>query len=483
MVQEPSKDDDQSKVIRPVAIKATQHHPSMFKDKFENECEKLGASQQSAINAIIQSTEWHRRWVLQEERGHTMPHDTCPWPSEIDNFRSGAKNPSLSSEENSPNTDEQPKALSIGSIPIIRPIALRPHNATSTAPSSIDTPFKVELPNRVEQSPLTLPSESHGPIIYDDASFNSSIPSVIIPMANPILENAKDSLLHALAITGGDVTSKAFEKALVPLVHYYEEAGWDARDPEGIYSHHEYTRRVEGMWLCLSKPTYFGNLGETSNGDPMYTLGRMAFDMFLPTQLVCSLQGNFNPVNIVPSNARADTIENCPKKLKDEILSGSAVLREYNIVTAFTIEPHLADFPNAPNKHVRRAIKGIMTTYGYVLPDPTTPNRLSIWFTGGRIEPNNNVHDEREWNRLFKRDHPGRVLSERIRLLAASLLMGAEAPTKLNDDGSMSFEFTRPLGGHGIAYLDVIYLDNTLRIVRGHRGTIFAFVRVPGQRI
>jgi hypothetical protein len=83
------------------------------------------------------------------------------------------------------------------------------------------------------------------------------------------------------------------------------------------------------MWLTLSKPTYFGNLGETSAGDPMYTLGRMAFDMFVPTQLVCSLQGNFNPVHVVPPEERACLTEKCPKSLAEEIGNGGTVLREY----------------------------------------------------------------------------------------------------------------------------------------------------------
>jgi hypothetical protein len=151
-----------------------------------------------------------------------------------------------------------------------------------------------------------------------------------------------------------------------------------------------------------------------------------------------------------------------------------------SIVTAFTIEPHLADFPDAPNKNVRRPIKGIMTTYGYVIPDPKVPNRLSIFFTGGRIEPNDDVTDQKEWERLFNSGPlPQRNLGEKLRLLAASLLMGAQAPVEANEDSSMDFEFTRPLGGHGIAYVDVIYLDDCLRIVRGHRGTIFTFVRIP----
>jgi hypothetical protein len=122
-----------------------------------------------------------------------------------------------------------------------------------------------------------------------------------------------------------------------------------------------------------------------------------------------------------------------------------------------------------------------MTTYGYVLPDPSVPNRLSIFFTGGRIEPNDDPTDQNEWKRLFDQPLPGRNLGEKVRVLAASLLMGAETPTSVNEDGSMEFDFTRPLGGHGVAYVDVVYLDESLRIVRGHRGTVFAFARIPGE--
>lgn len=143
------------------------------------------------------------------------------------------------------------------------------------------------------------------------------------------MEVTKEGLLHALSISGGDVSTPEFEAALLPLVQRYQELGWDARDPDGIYSHYANTRRVEGMWLTLSKPTYFSNLGETANGDPMYTLGRMAFDMFLPTQLVCSLQGNFNPVEVVPPEERAALMEQCPKALREEISNGSSILRKY----------------------------------------------------------------------------------------------------------------------------------------------------------
>ena len=62
--------------------------------------------------------------------------------------------------------------------------------------------------------------------------------------------------------------------------------------------------------------------------------------------------------------------------------------------------------------------------------------------------------------------------------------MGATLPEGMDvNNGSMDYSFTRPIGGHGMAYMDVIYLDKTLRIVRGHRGTIFVFSRLrPNKR-
>lgn len=159
----------------------------------------------------------------------------------------------------------------------------------------------------------------------------------------------------------------------------------------------------------------------------------------------------------------------------------SSFLVFHSIVTAFTIEPNLADFPDSPNKNVRRPIKGIMTTHGYCLPDPATPNRLSIWFTGGKITPNDDPHDEREWKRLFGKytTLPQRTFGEKVRVLAANLLMGAKVPQEMLQDGTMEFHFTRPLGGHGVAYNDVVYMDDSMRIVKGHRGTIFVFARIP----
>jgi len=152
-------------------------------------------------------------------------------------------------------------------------------------------------------------------------------------------------------------------------------------------------------------------------------------------------------------------------------------------VTAFTIEPPQAAYPDAPNKDVYNPIRGIMTTYGYTLPDPDTPNRQSVWITGGRIEPNDDEQDLVAWKRLFKLHPPKHSMGQKAKLLAVKLLMGATTDTcqEMKEDGSLEYKFTRPLGGHGMAYVDTLYVDESLRVVRGHRGTTFVFTRLPDR--
>lgn len=119
-----------------------------------------------------------------------------------------------------------------------------------------------------------------------------------------------------------------------------------------------------------------------------------------------------------------------------------------------------------------------MTTYGYTLPDPTDASRQSVWITGGKIEPNDDPVDQKAWKTLFTEHPPNKSLGEQAKFLAVKLLMGATMANEINADGSMDYTFTRPIGGHGMAYVDTLYLDESLRIVQGHRGTIFVFSKL-----
>lgn len=376
----------------------------------------------------------------------------------------------------------------------IRPLAVRPSAVRPMASRPVVPEFEAGVPQNVvtmrryeNLSPMSFTEDSVryeapemtvvDPVqkvvhVVEDCDEDSCVQTCRAPVTAAV-SAARDNVLHSLAVTQGDVDSPKFKQSLDPLLKYFDQKELDTR-PHLVGNHES----VNGMWLTLSKPSYFGCLGENDNGDPMYTLGRMSFDMFAPTNLVCSLQGNFNPVEVVTDDERKQMLECVPKALRQEVESGTTVLRTYHIVSAFTIEPSSALFPKSPNKDVHRPIKGIMTTYGYSLPDPEIVNRHSIWFTGGRIEPNTNPHDISEWKRLFALHPPKHTFGEKAKLLAIKLLMGATVPESVNQDGSMEYSFTRPIGGHGLAYVEVVYLDETLRIVRGHRGTIFVFSRL-----
>lgn len=297
-----------------------------------------------------------------------------------------------------------------------------------------------------------------------------------------LLVKAKTSLLHALAIAGGDVEDSRFQSALEQLtaLHRFCVPRHSSSKPS--------SQKIEGMWITLSKPNYLGCLGKNSDGDYLYTLGRMAFDMYRPTNLVCSVQGSFNEVARIDLRAKHEHLT-VPSNLKQEVFERESVLRRYNIITAFKVEPnHPAYGSRSSNASVLKPIKGVMTTYGYVLPDPDIPSRLTVWFSGGKMElgSGSGASDDgsaASWEKIFgSANLPKRNLTEQIKMLTVKLLMGAQVNETLNkDDGSLSFSFSRPVGGHGKTYVDVVYLDETLRIVRGHRGTVFVFARVPSS--
>ena len=176
-------------------------------------------------------------------------------------------------------------------------------------------------------------------------------------------------------------------------------------------------------------------------------------------------------------------------------------------MVAFTIEANQTRYGNHPESSsqdefvVPRPIRGLMTNHGYMVSDPRDSNRSSIWFSGGSIEVQDEVADGELWKQIFDESMaPRRDMRAMANVLAAKLLLGASTATSSNDDegtgsndssGSdrgdnsdgcvptMSYVFKRPIGGHGEVYCDALYIDESLRIMQGHRGSIFVFTRVP----
>ena len=120
-----------------------------------------------------------------------------------------------------------------------------------------------------------------------------------------------------------------------------------------------------------------------------------------------------------------------------------------------------------------------------MIPDPDIPSRLSVWFTGGKLSPASrnaaletaiDNDDFEEWTKLF--GNSSSTWTESITNMSAKLLFGAELPSGMNEtDGSMSYVMHRPYGGHGKAYVDILYLDDDLYVTRGNSGTIHVAVR------
>jgi hypothetical protein len=159
-----------------------------------------------------------------------------------------------------------------------------------------------------------------------------------------------------------------------------------------------------------------------------------------------------------------------------------------SIVVAITVEPgqdrkgQIQEDSTAASDNdyiVPRPIRGILTTQGYSIPDPVLPERLSIWFSGGTLE----VQDEddlEEWKQIFDvASAPDRFPKEYANMLAAKVLLGAHLPDNLEEDGTMSFSLKRPIGGHGSVYCDVLFMDEQLRIMKGHHGSVYVCIRVP----
>lgn len=323
-----------TRIIKPIAVKATTIHPRMVKD-FEKECQQHMLPPAIIHAAVQESQEWHRKWTLQDEEAHKTTSLDDSWRTE------GAKNPPLSSSETEDEQQQQQEERVANfriSSPALRPVArqafvpsplLLPGVTPACEEEDDEEPALMPISRTSSRassrasSPLTAPSAQSSVhsgwsgLTKDDESMIS------FPIA-PTMETYKEAVFHALAIHGGDATTDAFHAALEPLAKHYDELGWDAR-----LEHASSERVLEGMWLTLSKASFFGSLGENPNGDPLYTLGRMAFDMFLPTQLVCSLQGNFNPVRIVPPELRPTTEQEIPKNLLEEVEMGTHTLRTY----------------------------------------------------------------------------------------------------------------------------------------------------------
>ena len=130
----------------------------------------------------------------------------------------------------------------------------------------------------------------------------------------------------------------------------------------------------------------------------------------------------------------------------------------FSIEIALTIEPEdNEDIEKVGERLPKKPLHAVQVVHGYLLQDPEETNRLTVWFTSGKLSPNlmdSSDGDFEEWKAIFDQEHKN-SWSESFQNISAKLLFGAELPHSMDSDGSMSYSLSRPYGGHGKSYIEV----------------------------
>jgi PAP_fibrillin len=212
----------------------------------------------------------------------------------------------------------------------------------------------------------------------------------------------------------------------------------------------------QGEFYTLTAPTFPGRLKPLTKDQEdivQYTLGRISFNIFQPNKLVCTLRSVRNPV-------RPRTVQT-----KDGQTTFS-----YHLMLDITI--HTPDGGDLPATMINEA---------YCYEHPDVNNRLMVTFTGGTLMPADEiVHDPTKlklWETTFQgayqkadeeRSYFGWFFHYFLKLLLGLTLPSDHRSQQDILKNSFHFDMKRSPTGH----MDVLYLDEDLRITKGNRGTI-----------
>ena len=294
----------------------------------------------------------------------------------------------------------------------------------------------------------------------------------------------RSELVESLTGSNGDTSDPRFVSALELLSKLYDGSSSPDMARSDI---------LNGHWKSISRPSYHygGFVGTNDAGDNVYSLGKMCFNMFKPGNLRVTVQ---NTMNCIEPVCRMDQAPSAaPWSLRQELAlqddsdwHPNTTLKSYDIAVALTIEP--GQFMAKPGEVVPSPARRLRATHvvkGFFLPDPDTPNRMTVWFTGGSLSPvlppdSSGAEDPsrgtlNDWIDLFGAEHK-RTWSEAFGVLGAKLLLGADLPDGMEPDGTMSYTLSRPYGGHGKGYADILYADRELLVTKGNTRTIHVMI-------
>jgi hypothetical protein len=239
---------------------------------------------------------------------------------------------------------------------------------------------------------------------------------------------AKQALRETLAAHQGDPRQAAVAQAIAHLSSLNPTPA-PARTPA----------LLEGNWRLISAPR-FPQGQRRADGTYAYTLGRLAFNMFSPQQLQVVIDQVSQPVFPVAGS---------PQRTPD-------------IVVAFTTLS--TEFP---------PLQGMVRNLGVC--EPGSDTALRVQFTGGTLAPAEGT-DRQQWQAVFgDQGTPKRQgFRDWWQGLFLKLLFGLVPPVGMDDAGRVTFQMQRSPKGT----LEILYLDEELRITKGEKGTVLVCDRL-----
>ena len=242
---------------------------------------------------------------------------------------------------------------------------------------------------------------------------------------------AKESLRQSLAEHAGNTKHEAVMAAIQTLAQLNPTAA-PARN----------VALRDGRWLLINAPNFpDGEL--QADGRYLYTLGRLAFNMFQPKTLKVAIDRVLQPVLPIDDPQRT-----------------------HDIWVDFTIVDDVVP-----------PLQGVVRNLGVC--EPCSDDSLQVKFTGGVLSPQDGT-DLKAWKQVFGDQTPAsgalkRSLKERLKDFFLQLMFGFVPPQGMDPEtGEVKFKMRRSPKGK----LQILYLDEELRITKGHRGTVLVCDRI-----
>jgi len=254
------------------------------------------------------------------------------------------------------------------------------------------------------------------------------------------IRNAKKNLQTILKDNHFDTKNSKVHEAIEELSNL-----WKKQETPNAPSESEH---IQGTWKIISAPEFPGRIPSSKPEIFQYSLGRMSFNVFEPRNAVVTISDK-EVYNIIE---KFDTEQ-----------EGNEEKSSYNILTNIKLHIDGIELP------AELFMEGYCT--------PKTDTRLTVGFFGGTLRKSPLVNNDESllklWNKTFENVYSKADEDRRYTEILMRWIMKTMMKMVMPTDESMRYEMKRVVQGH----LDILYMDEDLRITKGNRGTVIVVVK------